>query len=105
MATPRILDDPEQSRHAWARFRRIMAMSVAVGLVASIVAVWLVGRSYGTLGWIGTLAILGGGTGSVACAGALMGLAFLSSGTGHDETVRDFVADPPPAPGPRHDRP
>jgi len=32
-------------------------------------------------------AVLGGVGGSVVLAGALMGLAFLSSGTGHDEDV------------------
>lgn len=63
-----------------------------MGLIASVFAVWLVGRSYGALDWIATLAMIGGVTGSVLMAGALMGLTFLSSGTGHDEAVdtRDF---------------
>jgi hypothetical protein len=52
--------------------------------------VWLLGRVYGPLGWIATAATIGGVVGSVAMAGALMGLAFMSSGTGHDEAVERF---------------
>jgi hypothetical protein len=81
------LDDPEYARFAWRRFRRLLAWSGLVGLIASGVAVWLVGAAYGTLGWAATLAMIGGVTGSVLMAGALMGLAFLSSGTGHDEAI------------------
>lgn len=58
-----------------------------VGIVAAVIAIWLVGRAYGTLGWIASLAVVGGVVGSVVMAGALMGLTFLSSGTGHDEAV------------------
>lgn len=81
------LDDPEYARFAWRRFRRLLAWSGLVGLVASILAIWLVGQAYGTLGWIATIATIGGVTGSVLMAGALMGLTFLSSGTGHDEAI------------------
>lgn len=81
------LDDPEYARFAWARYRRLLGWSGLVGLVASVIAIWLVGDAYGRLGWVAALATVGGVTGSVLMAGALMGLAFLSSGTGHDEAV------------------
>jgi len=86
------LDDPEYARFAWARFRRLLSWSGAIGVIASVIAIWLVGRAYGELNWIAALATVGGVTGSVLMAGALMGLTFLSSGTGHDEAVdtRDF---------------
>ena len=87
------LDDPEYARLAWARFRRLLGWSGLVGLIASILAVWLVGRAYGALGWVAALAMVGGVTGSVLMAGALMGLAFLSSGTGHDEAVDALPSD------------
>ncbi len=45
---------------------------------------------YGPIGWVGMLAAVGGIGGSVLLAAALMGLAFLSAGTGHDEAVDDF---------------
>ncbi|MEH3035440.1 MAG: hypothetical protein PGN23_02925 [Sphingomonas adhaesiva] len=94
--TPAIsgLDDPHGARWAWRRFRRILAAVTLVGVVAAIMAVWLLGRAYGTLGWIATAATFGGVVGSVAMAGALMGLAFMSSGTGHDEAVDTFDATP-----------
>ena len=50
-------------------------------------AMWWLWSAYGPLGWwtIGMTAL--GVGGSVAMAGALMGLVFLSSGTGHDSEV------------------
>lgn len=81
------LDDPDYARFAWARYRRLLGWSGLVGLGASVIAIWLVGDAYGRLGWVAALATVGGVTGSVLMAGALMGLAFLSSGTGHDEAV------------------
>ena len=81
------LDDPAQARFAWRRFRRILGVVTLVGIAAAFVAVWLVGRAYGKLGWIATLATFGGVVGSIAMGGALMGLAFMSSGTGHDEVA------------------
>lgn len=81
------LDDPDYARFAWRRFRRLLAWTGLAGLVAAVLSVWLVGLAYGELGWIAMLATIGGVTGSVLMAGALMGLTFLSSGTGHDEAV------------------
>lgn len=87
------LDDRDYARFAWRRFRRILAAMTAVGVVAAGIAIWLVGRAYGPLGWMAMLALVGGVVGSVAMAGALMGLAFMSSGTGHDEAVDAFARE------------
>lgn len=87
------LDDPDYARFAWKRFRRILYAMVAVGAIAAAVAIHLLGQVYGPLGWVAVLATIGGVVGSVAMAGALMGLAFMSSGTGHDAAVDAFVAD------------
>lgn len=54
---------------------------------------WWIDSSYGPLGWVATLALLGGVFFTIEMAGALMGLAFLSSGSGHDEAVRNFERD------------
>ena len=94
MYTPPGLDDPDQAAFAWHRFRTIMAWMVAAAGAASAVAILLIERAHGTIRLVTKLAILGGVGGSVLMAGALMGLVFMSSGTGHDEDVDRFR--PPP---------
>lgn len=87
------LDDPEYAAFAWARFRRILAwMALAAAVTAGLCWLWI-DRSYGPLGLVATLALLGGVFATILMSGALMGLAFLSSGSGHDEAVRDFERD------------
>ena len=84
---PRALDDPEQARYAWRRFRRLMRWMWLAAAASAGGALWWLDASYGPLGWwaIG-MTMLGVG-GSVGMAGALMGLVFLSSGTGHDSNM------------------
>lgn len=90
------LDDPEIAATAWRRFRRIMAWmatgaTACVGL-ALLFLYWRAGQLplhmviATTLGvWLTFML----GTG-------LMALAFLSSGTGHDEQVMDRLKDEVP---------
>lgn len=87
------LDDPDYAAFAWGRFRRVLGGMALAGAAAAAVCWWWIDRTYGPLNWIATLALLGGVFFSVLMAGALMGLAFLSSGSGHDEDVRDFDSD------------
>lgn len=81
------LDDPAKAAQAWARFLRVMRwmMTVTVGLV--IGSMILLYRSNGMVSihfYIATA--LGVGL-TMLLASALMGLAFLSSASGHDEAV------------------
>jgi len=46
--------------------------------------------AYGPLSWVAIAAAIGGFGGTIMLAAALMGLVFLSSGTGHDEQVQDI---------------
>ena len=85
--TPPGLSDPEQAAFAWARFRRILLWMALAGVLCSAAAVWGLARWQGPLHWVTVLAAVGGVFGSVMMAGALMGLVFLSSGSGHDESV------------------
>lgn len=87
------LDDSNYSAFAWGRFRRILGWIALVAAVLAVGCWWWIDRVYGTLNWVATLALLGGVFATVVMAGALMGLAFLSSGSGHDEAVRDFDPD------------
>jgi hypothetical protein len=81
------LDDPEYAAFAWGRYRRIMAWMGLASAVAGGVAALALNIFYGPLTLIAILAAIGGIGGSVLMASALMGLVFLSSGTGHDESI------------------
>lgn len=83
------LDDPRHAAHAWRRYWRIMAW-MALGSVAAAAAIltllYLRNGAISLHFYIATaigvilLALLSAG---------LMGLMFLSSGTGHDQSIDD----------------
>lgn len=83
------LDDPQKAAHAWARYLRVMRwmMLLTVGLV--IVAVVVLYRSNGMVSIHFYIATALGVGFTMLLASALMGLVFLSSGTGHDESIVD----------------
>ena len=88
------LDDPEQAAFAWARFRRIMRFMflLTVGVVAiSLALLWKFGTEEVSIHYY-IAAALGIGF-TMLLASALMGLVFLSSGTGHDESIDDPLND------------
>lgn len=88
------LDDSPTAAFAWNRFRLIMrwwGVVAAVIVTAVLISLW---RSNGFVSIHLYIAAALGIGGMVMLTGALMGLLFLSSGTGHDEAVRDFEADP-----------
>ncbi|TMM48218.1 hypothetical protein [Qipengyuania marisflavi] len=87
------LDDPETAAFAWARFRRLMRfmMLLTIGVVAIAMALlWKQGNVVSVHFYIA--AALGLGV-SMLLTAALMGLVFLSSGTGHDNAIEDRPSD------------
>lgn len=100
---PSGLDNPEQAAFAWRRYRRLLGWMTLFSLLCGLAAVFGLQYLYGPLSWVAVAAAIGGIGGSVLMASALMGLVFLSSGTGHDESVdaRDYEEPV----GPKHDRP
>jgi hypothetical protein len=81
------LDDADYAAFAWSRFRNLMAwMTLAAAICVAIVIVAMA-QVQGPLHLATMLGIIGGVGGSVMLAAALMGLVFLSSGSGHDEDV------------------
>lgn len=92
------LDDPHKAAHAWGRYRRIMRwmMTVTVGLVVG--SMLLLYRSNGMVSVHFYIATALGIGFTMLMASALMGLAFLSSGTGHDDSIIDPLADDDPRP-------
>lgn len=82
------LDDPDYAAFAWARYRMIMRWMTGAMIIIVTGAILLLNYAYGPLSWIAIAAAVGGFGGTVMLTAALMGLVFLSSGTGHDEQVR-----------------
>jgi hypothetical protein len=90
---PSQLDDPDYARFAWDRYKRLMRWMSLASLTAVILGL---GGLYLLIGPIPihmAIATAGGVFFSVLLAAALMGLVFLSSGSGHDETIEDPFKD------------
>jgi hypothetical protein len=96
MVKPSPLDDRTTSEIAWARYRRLMRGMALVSLVAVIVALAWLRYTLGDQFSIHMVIATAAGVGlSVMLGAALMGLVFLSSGSGHDESIEDpFENDP-----------
>ena len=84
------LSDPDYAAFAWRRFRRILGWMAVVAAVFIVAAIMVLQYVYGPMGWVAILAVIGGAGGSIMLAAVLMGLVFLSSGTGHDEAVEEI---------------
>lgn len=89
MAKKSPLEDPGTAAFAWRRWRRMMAFMLAVTFaVVAVVLAWFAnsGEPVSIHFYIAT----GLGIGfMMMLTGALMGLVFLSNGTGHDESIGD----------------
>lgn len=87
------LDDPENAAFAWARYRRLMRWMLLVTVAVVGIAMAVLYRINGPISVHFYIAIaLGIGVTTMLTA-ALMGLVFLSSGTGHDEAIVDLMED------------
>ncbi|NNM78683.1 hypothetical protein HJG53_17485 [Sphingomonas sp. ID1715] len=84
------LSDPDYARFAWARYKRLMWWMALVSLAATATALGILWQTRGPLPILFLVFTAGGIFFSVLLAAALMGLVFLSSGTGHDEHIQDF---------------
>jgi hypothetical protein len=87
------LDDPHTAAHAWARYRRLMRWMAVLTIAIVIVTL---GFFYGQNGMVSIHFFIATALGigfAMLLMSALMGLVFLSSGTGHDESVSDIEDD------------
>jgi hypothetical protein len=93
MAPQSPLDDPRFAAFAWARYRRLMRWMTAITLAVIVGAVVLL---YSTNAFVSIhfyiATALGIGFAMLLMA-ALMGLVFMSSGTGHDDSIIDPTED------------
>lgn len=93
MTNPSPLDDPDYAQFAWTRYWRLMRWMTAFTLLvtaAVLVSFWM------KYGWVSVhfyIATAGAIAASIMLTAALMGLVFLSSGTGHDESIDDPFKD------------
>lgn len=87
MANKSPLDDPENAAHAWARYRQIMRVLLTATVVTVAIAIGLLYAYNGAISVHFYIAVALGISFTMLLGGALMGLVFLSNGTGHDESV------------------
>ena len=87
------LDDPAYARFAWRRYRRLMLWMTFASAAAVIAGLGWLRLAWGPMPLLGTIFAAGGIFFSVLLAAALMGLVFLSSGSGHDARIEDPSRD------------
>jgi membrane glycosyltransferase len=87
------LDDPAKAAHAWKRFRRLMLRMLAMTLAVVALILFLLYQQRGGVSIHFYIAV-GLGVGfSMLLMSALMGLVFLSNGTGHDSSIDNRLPD------------
>jgi hypothetical protein len=83
------LDDPASAAFAWGRWKRmmqVMGIATAITVAAILGYMWFSETAMSIHFYIA----VGLGVGaSMMLMGALMGLVFMSNGTGHDDSVVD----------------
>ena len=93
MAPKSPLDDPEKAAFAWARYKRIMRFMFALTILvvgAAMVAIYWSEAEVSPHFFIAVALGIGF---TMLLTSALMGLVFLSNGTGHDESIHNPLAD------------
>jgi hypothetical protein len=83
------LDDPQVAAFAWARYKRLMRWMMLVTLTMVIGAVVVLYRENGPISIHFYIATALGISFAMLLMSALMGLVFLSNGTGHDDVQTD----------------
>lgn len=92
MTIPQGLDDRRNAAFAWSRFRKMMRAMAAASLAFAFAVAALVWWHSGPLPWLFVATTVAGVWATMMMAALLMGLMFLSSGTGHDEQVEDRLS-------------
>lgn len=83
------LDNLDYARFAWGRYRRIMGWMTAAAVMAALFGLSVLRLAVGPMPLVATAFAAGGIFFTVLLAAALMGLVFLSSGSGHDDKILD----------------
>ncbi len=97
MANPSPLDDPKNAAFAWARYRRLMRLMMGITVGTVIIAMAVIYNQVDEVSPHFFIATALGIGFSMLLMSALMGLVFLSSGTGHDASVDNDLGTLDPA--------
>ena len=92
MSQPSRLDDPLYARTAWSRYWRLMRGMAIFTFICTAATLSVL---YYLHGWVSIhmyIATAGGIGFALMLTAGLMGLVFLSSATGHDESIDDPVS-------------
>ncbi len=87
------LDDPDYSGFAWKRYWRLMRWMLVFTVVVTSVVLGIFYSQYGMISIHFYIATAGAIIVSLLLTSSLMGLVFLSSGSGHDEAIDDPFED------------
>ncbi len=87
------LDDPTVASFAWRRYKRLMLWMACAAASSSALALTILHLRNPDASIHLFIAAAGGVFLSVMLGAALMGLVFLSSGTGHDESIEDRLEE------------
>lgn len=87
------LDDPDHAAFAWARYKRLMLWMAFASAATATGGLIVLRRMIGPIPIHMAIATALGLFFAVLLAAALMGLVFLSSGTGHDDAISDPFED------------
>ena len=93
MTNPSPLDEPDYAKFAWRRYWRLMRWMFSFSILVTIVVLALFYWQNGLVSIHFYIATAGAVIVSILLTAALMGLVFLSSGTGHDESIDDPFSD------------
>jgi hypothetical protein len=86
---PSRLDDPDYATFAWKRYWRLMRGMFVVTILVTVIALTAFWWNNGFVSIHFYIATAGAIIASMMLMAGLMGLVFLSSGSGHDESVED----------------
>jgi hypothetical protein len=87
------LENPEYAAFAWDRYKRLMwwmTLASTLATLGGLSALWIMA---GPIPWLMMLFTALGIFFSVLLAAILMGLVFLSAGSGHDDVITDPFAE------------
>jgi hypothetical protein len=87
------LDDPAYAHFAWDRYKRLMWWMALASFTTTLAGLGGLYLMIGPIPILMAVFTAGGIFFAVMLAAALMGLVFLSSGSGHDETIEDPFKD------------